>query len=164
LVVADNKAYDYERYEYLEQYPQQQEKQLPKKNLKKKPTYGVQILNIGFIFALSIFIISRYALIAEIHFENKQLDKKISQAQTENRDLNVQLMKSINLENLEKLAVKRLGMQYPDMMNQMIYVQVEKPAAVLTANSSYHGVEDVQENKYLASVKSFIGSLVKILD
>jgi hypothetical protein len=46
----------------------------------------------------------------------------------------------------------------------MIYVQVEKPAAVLTANSSYHGVEDVQENKYLASVKSFIGSLVKILD
>jgi cell division protein FtsL len=110
LVVADNKAYDYERYEYLEQYPQQQEKQLPKKNLKKKPTYGVQILNIGFIFALSIFIISRYALIAEIHFENKQLDKKISQAQTENRDLNVQLMKSINLENLEKLAVKRLGM------------------------------------------------------
>lgn len=164
MVVADNKAYDYERYEYLEQYPQQQEKPLPKKNLKKKPKYGVQILNIAFIFALSIFVISRYALIAEINFENKQLDKQISQAQTENRDLNVQLMKSINLENLEKLAVERLHMQYPDIMNQITYVQVQKPAAVLAANSSYHGVEDVQENKYLVSVKSFIGNVLKILD
>ena len=164
MVVADNKAYDYERYEYLEQDSQQQKKQLPKKNLKKKPKYGAQILNIAFIFALSVFIISRYAAIAEINFENKQLDKQISQAQTESRDLNVQLMKSVNLESLEKIAIGKLHMQYPDPMNSIIYIHAEKPAAALAANSSYHGVEDVQENKYLASVKSLVGNVLKILE
>lgn len=164
MVVADNKAYDYERYEYLEQYPQQQQKPLPKKNLKKKPKYGAQILNIAFVFALSIFIISRYAAIAEINFENKQLDKQVSQAQTENRDLNVQLMKSVNLGTLEEIAINKLHMQYPDIMNQIIYIHAEKPVAVLAATGSYHGLEDVRENKYLASVKTMIGNVLKILE
>jgi len=163
LVVADNRAYDYSRHEYLEQ-PKQQEKKLPKKSYKKKPKHKVHIMNILFVFAVSIFLISRYAYIAEINFNNKQLDKQIKQVQTENTDLNVQLMKSVNLENLEKVAVEKLHMQYPDVLNQIVYVQVQQVEESVAAGSDYHGVEDTQENKYLASVRNTIGNLLKILD
>lgn len=163
MVVADNRAYDYSRHEYLEEL-QNEEKKLPKKSLKKKPKQRVNIMNIIFVFAVSIFLISRYAYIAEINFSNKQMDKQIKLVQTENTDLNVQLMKSVNLENLEKVAVEKLGMQYPDTMNQIIYVQVQQIEAEVAVNSDYHGVSDIQENKYLASVKGAIGSVLKVLD
>ncbi|MDF2873290.1 MAG: cell division protein FtsL [Anaerocolumna sp.] len=163
MVVADNRAYDYNRHEYLEEL-QHEEKKLPKKSLKKKPKQRVNIMNIIFVFAVSIFLISRYAYIAEINFSNKQMDKQIKLAQTENTDLNVQLMKSVNLENLEKVAVDKLGMQYPDTMNQIIYVQVQQIEAEVAVSSDYHGVSDIQENKYLASVKGAIGSVLKVLD
>lgn len=164
MVVADNRAYDYSSHEYLEQWSQQEEKKLPKKNLKKKPKHRVHIFNIIFVFAVSIFLISRYAYIAEINFNNKQLDKQIKQVQTENTDLNVQLMKSVNLENLEKVAVEKLQMQYPDVMNQIVYVQVQQIEADVAANNDYHDAADIQENKYLASVKSVIGDVLKVLD
>lgn len=163
MIVADNRAYDYSRHEYTEQLPKQ-EKPLPKKNPKRKPKHRVHILNIAFVFAVSIFIIARYAYIAEINFDNKQMDKSIKKAQTENTDLNVQLMKSVNLENLEKVAIEKLHMQYPDVMNQIVYVQVQEPAAVAAVNSDYHELQDVQENKYLANLKAVIGNLLKILD
>lgn len=163
MVVADNRAYDYSRHEYLEQ-PKQQEKQLPKKNRKKKSKHRVHIMNIAFVFAVSIFLISRYAYIAEINFNNKQLDKQIKQAQTENTDLNVQYMKSVNLENLEKIAIDKLGMQYADVLNQIVYVQVPEIEANVAAANDYYEVGDTQENKYLASVKNVIGGVLKILD
>jgi hypothetical protein len=109
-------------------------------------------------------LISRYAYIAEINFSNKQMDKEIKKVQVENTDLNVQLMKSVNLDNLEKVAVDKLGMQYPDPMNQVIYVQVQQTEAEVAANSDYHEASDIQENKYLASVKGAIGSVLKVLD
>ncbi|MDF2533450.1 MAG: hypothetical protein K0Q65_3031, partial [Clostridia bacterium] len=98
------------------------------------------------------------------NFNNKQLDKQIKQIQTENTDLNVQLMKSVNLENLEKVAVEKLHMQYPDIMNQIVYVQVQQIEAEVAVNSDYHDVADIQENKYLASVKGVIGNVLKVLD
>lgn len=162
MVVADNRAYDYNSYEYLEQ--SKQDKKLPKKNRRKKPKNRVNILNIAFVFGLCIFIISRYAYIAEINFDNKELDKSIKQAQTENTDLNVQLMKSVNLENLEQVAIGKLNMQYPDVMNQIVYVQVQETNTDVAANSDYHGVEDVEENKYLVSTKQAISNVLKILD
>jgi cell division protein FtsL len=163
LIVADNRAYDYRRHEYLEQ-PKHEEKKLPKKSLKKKPKHKVNIMNIIFVFAVSIFLISRYAYIAEINYSNKQMDKEIKLAKTENTDLNVKLMKSVNLENLEKVAVEKLNMQYPDIMNQIIYVQVQQIEDEIAVDSDYHVVADIQENKYIASVKGVIGNVLKVLD
>lgn len=164
MVVADNRAYDYSRHDYLEQMPKHEEKKLPKKNVKKKSKHRINIMNIIFVFALSIFLISRYAYIAEINFSNKQMDKEIKILQTENTDLNVQFMKSVNLENLEKVAVEKLNMQYPDIMNQIIYVQVQQIDAEVAVNKDYIGVADIKENKYLASVKGVIGNVLKVLD
>jgi cell division protein FtsL len=163
LIVADNRAYDYRRHEYLEQQSHE-EKKLPKKSLKKKPKHKVNIMNIIFVFAVSIFLISRYAYIAEINYSNKQMDKEIKLAKTENTDLNVKLMKSVNLENLEKVAVEKLNMQYPDIMNQIIYVQVQQIEDEIAVDSDYHVVADIQENKYIASVKGVIGNVLKVLD
>jgi cell division protein FtsL len=163
LIVADNRAYDYRRHEYLEQQSHE-EKKLPKKSLKKKPKHKVNIMNIIFVFAVSIFLISRYAYIAEINYNNKQMDKEIKLAKTENTDLNVKLMKSVNLENLEKVAVEKLYMQYPDIMNQIIYVQVQQIEDEIAVDSDYHVVADIQENKYIASVKGVIGNVLKVLD
>lgn len=162
MVVADNRAYDYSRHEYIEQL--KQDKQLPKKNLKKKPKHRINILNIVFVFGICIFIISRYAYIAEINFDSKKLDNNIKQLQTENTDLNVQLMKTVNLENLETVAIGKLNMQYPDILNQIVYVQVQENNNSIAASSDYHEVEDVEENKYLVSVKQVLSNILKILE
>jgi hypothetical protein len=73
-------------------------------------------------------------------------------------------MKTINLDNLEKVAIEKYGMQYPDILNQIVYVQVQQIESDVADNSDYHSASDTEENKYLASAKNVIGNILKILD
>ncbi|HWR60497.1 MAG TPA: hypothetical protein VN580_02735, partial [Clostridia bacterium] len=123
------------------------------------------LISILFVFGMSIFIISRYAYMAEINFNITNLEKEYKKVVKENTDLNVQLMKSINLEALESAAVKDLSMQYPDVQNQIVYVDVtEETQGSDTASSDFFKASDVQENKYIAYTKAAINNILNVLD
>lgn len=165
MLRANNNAYDYSFYEQQELQPavETNTKPLPKVNKKQKPkTHFISIL---FVFGMSILIISRYAYMAEINFNITNLEKEYKKAVKENTDLNVQLMKTINLEALESAALQSLNMQYPDVRNQIVYVNVAEEAKTAdSADSDFYNASDVQENKYIAYTKAAINNILNVLD
>lgn len=166
MVVADNSAYEYDVSQYLEQEvvvkPNLDNR--PKTKKKTKPKAKAHITSIIFVFSIAVLLLARYAFIAEINFDINKLQKDYKNALKENSDLNVQLMRSVNLENLEKLAIEKLRMQYPDS-SQFAYVNVN-----LASNDGegkqkdFYSINEVQENKYIAVVKDVLGKAVKLLD
>lgn len=165
MLRADNRAYDYSRYEQLELQQISEPSSEPLKKVKKKAKPKTHLMSILFVFGLSIFIISRYAYMAEINFNITNLEKEYKNVLKENTDLNVQLMKSVNLEALEKAALLELGMQYPDVQNQIAYVAVGNAVqASDNADNDYYNISDVQENKYIAYTKAVINNILNVLD
>ncbi|HNR04509.1 MAG TPA: FtsL-like putative cell division protein [Bacillota bacterium] len=165
MLRADNTAYDYSRYEQLEMEQVREIAASPRKKVHKKEKHKTHLMSILFVFGLSIFIISRYAYMAEINYNIKNLEKEYSALVKENTDLNVQLMKSISLETLEKKAIEELGMQYPDIQNQIAYVNVEIPAQPAGNEArDFYNIDDLQENKYIAYTKAVINNILKVLD
>ena len=74
-------------------------------------------------------------------------------------------MKSISLETLEKKAIEELGMQYPDIQNQIAYVNVEIPAQPAGNEArDFYNIDDLQENKYIAYTKAVINNILNVLD
>jgi cell division protein FtsL len=165
MLRADNTAYDYSRYEQLEMEQVREIAASPRKKVHKKEKHKTHVMSILFVFGLSIFIISRYAYMAEINYNIKNLEKEYSALVKENTDLNVQLMKSISLETLEKKAVEELGMQYPDIQNQIAYVNVEMPAQPADNEAhDFYNIDDLQENRYIAYTKAVINNILNVLD
>jgi len=167
MITADNRAYDYSRYESYEEYQTNEPNQKTSKKVKTqaKPKPKTHLMSILFVFGLSIFIISRYAYIAEVNFNINTLEKEYKKALKENTDLNVQLMKTVNLEALEKAAVEKLGMQYPDVQSQIVYVSVDMPKPVSSeAHDGFYDIKKVQENKYIAYTKAMINNILSVLD
>jgi len=165
MLRADNRAYDYSRYEEQELQQITEPSAKPQKKAKKKAKPKTHFMSILFVFGLSIFIISRYAYMAEVNFNITNLEKEYKRVVKENTDLNVQLMKSVNLETLEKAALNDLGMQYPDVQNQIAYVNVIKAAqADDNENNDFYNIRDVQENKYIAYTKAVINNILNVLD
>ncbi len=170
MIRADNSAYDYSKYAYLEQLKQEKiHSEQPAVKPVQKPKTAVKpkmhLFSIIFIFSVSVLIISRYAFIAEINFNINSLEKDYQKAVKENTELNVQLMKSVNLETLEKVAVEELNMQYPDVQSQIVYVNIQRnQGAGEVQNSAFYSISDVQENRYIAYTKTVIGNILKVLD
>lgn len=165
MLRADNRAYDYSRYEQLELQQNTEQSTKPLKKVKKKAKPKTHLFSILFVFGLSIFIISRYAYMAEINFNITNLEKEYKKVLKENTDLNVQLMKTVNLEALEKAAIEELGMQYPDVQNQIAYVSVANTSqAADNTAADYFNISDVQENKYIAYTKAVINNILNVLD
>lgn len=170
MIRADNGAYDYSKYEYLEQLKQEEViLEQPNRKTVQKPKALVKpkmhLFSIVFIFSVSVLIISRYASIAEINFNINSLEKDYQKAMKENTELNVQLMRSVNLESLEKVAIEELNMQYPDVQNQIVYVNIQQNKGPdETQNSAFYSISDVQENRYIAYTKTVIGNILKVLD
>ncbi|MDD4503635.1 MAG: hypothetical protein PHS15_02255 [Clostridiaceae bacterium] len=165
MLRADNSAYDYSRYEQLELQPISEPIEKPLKKVRKRAKPKTHLISILFVFGLSIFIISRYAYMAEINYNITNLEKEYNMVIKENTDLNVQLMKSVSLEALEKAAVEELSMQYPDVQNQIAYINVKKLAqSAGNEDNDFYNMSDLQENKYIAYTKAVINNILNVLD
>jgi len=165
MLRADNSAYDYSRYEQLELQPISEPIEKPLKKVRKKAKPKTHLISILFVFGLSIFIISRYAYMAEINYNITNLEKEYNMVIKENTDLNVQLMKSVSLEALEKAAVEELSMQYPDVQNQIAYINVNMSAqSAGNEDNDFYNMSDLQENKYIAYTKAVINNILNVLD
>ena len=165
MLRADNRAYDYSRYEQLELEQISEPIAKPRKKTQKKAKPKTHLMSILFVFGLSIFIISRYAYMAEINYNITNLEKEYDMVVKENTDLNVQLMKAVNLDALEKTAIEELGMQYPDVQNQIAYVNVKSSVQEEdNEDNDFYNINDLQENKYIAYTKAVINNILNVLD
>jgi len=73
------------------------------------------------VFGLLSFLVMRYATIFEINYTINGLDREIRELNLQKEDLNVQLDSTIVLDNVERVAMVELGMQYPQP-EQIVYI------------------------------------------
>ena len=56
-------------------------------------------------------------------------------------------------------------MQYPDIQNQIAYVDVEMPVpSAVNEADDFYNIDDLQENKYIAYTKAVINNILNVLD
>jgi len=121
-------------YEPYEDYHQKQHQEKMKKAAdlleKKQRRYQrkrrVRFLVQSFagcllIFGLLSFLVMRYAMIFEINYDINGLEREIKELNLQKEDLRVQLDSTIVLDNVERVAVSELGMQYPQP-EQIVYI------------------------------------------
>lgn len=164
MLVADNRAYDYSRENYINDIPLFDEDKKPKVKKARKTKQRVHIMPIILVFSMSIIMISRYAYIAEINFNISNLEKEYKEILKQNDTMKVSLMSTVNLQTLEQVALDELNMQYPGP-DQIVYVSPAKPVVEKSNDEKeYFSKEDLQENKYISKAKLVINSFISLLD
>ena len=116
----------------------------PKKNKKiakdvKKSRQGQLYLVIA-IFALLVTISYRNSLINEEFNSMQNLKKELANVEKENKQLEIGIEGSLNLNNIEKIATEQLGMQKRSV-DQTIYTELPKEDYVESAT------EEIKEEK-----------------
>ena len=144
--------YRYNRYQYetsprklepeyepiKEPYAKKKTTTVKKKTAKPKQKTQLKtnvktVIYVFLIFA-SLFVISyRNSLINESFNENENLKSSLASIEKQNEQLKVNLENSLNLENIEKIAKDKLGMQKLDS-SQKVYVNLDKEDYVESAS------------------------------
>jgi len=101
---------------------QQKAEQQPKKQLKSHTKIVVQIF---VVFAILFAIGYQNSLINESFNRKTNLQNQLSATKKENEQLRVSIENNLNLNNIEKIAKERLGMQKLDE-SQKVYVNLPK--------------------------------------
>ena len=128
-----------------------QEKVQPKKHLKSQIK---MIIYIGLIFASLVVISYRNSQINESFNENEKLKSNLAAIEKDNEQLKVNLENSLNLNNIEKTAEKKLGMQKLDN-SQKVYVNLDKKDYVEPASEKV--VIDDNENWFQKILNTILG-------
>ena len=128
-----------------------QEKVQPKKHLKSQIKI---IIYIGLIFASLVVISYRNSQINESFNENEKLKSNLAAIEKDNEQLKVNLENSLNLNNIEKTAEKKLGMQKLDN-SQKVYVNLDKKDYVEPASEKV--VIDDNENWFQKILNTILG-------
>ena len=96
------------------------------------------------MFAVLLTISYRYSLINSKFTEKEELKSELSAIQKENAQIQLNIEKSTNINNIEQQAKEKLGMKKLDN-NQKIYVNLPKEDHVKSAKDS---VETTQEETW----------------
>lgn len=126
----------------------------PKKNnilsREEKKARKKQICLVIAIFALLVTISYRNSLINEEFNSIQNLKEELSNIEKENKQLEIGIEGSLNLNNVEKIASEQLGMQ-KQTVGQTIYTELPKEDYVEAAT------EEIKEEKI-----SLLGKILNI--
>ena len=89
--------------------------------VKKLASVSRTIFAALLMFAALALVVVIYANIYELKYNNYEYQKEIEQYKIEIEDLKSQLDSVVVLENIEKVAIEELNMQYP-RQEQIIYI------------------------------------------
>ena len=116
----------------------------PKKNQKnlkdEKKSKQSQLYLVIAIFALLVTISYRNSLINEEFNSMQNLKQELANVEKENKQLEIGIEGSLNLNNIEKIATEQLGMQKRSV-DQTIYTELPKEDYVEAAT------EEIKEEK-----------------
>lgn len=73
------------------------------------------------VFGMLSFLIMRYAIIFEVNYTINGLENEIAELELNKEDLSVRLDSTVVLDNVERVAMNELGMQYPQP-EQIVYI------------------------------------------
>jgi cell division protein FtsL len=88
------------------------------------------------MFSICFVILYRFSALAEMNYQMGVMTKEYDKLRDENRKLKVEIETSINLSNVEKLAMEKLGMHKPDK-SQLVPVSIPKNNYSVVLNEQY---------------------------
>lgn len=120
-------------------------------NSRKKAKY---IVNIGLVFIILLTVSYRYSLINTKFNEKEKLKSELAKIHKENAQLQINIEKGTNINNVEQQAKEKLGMKKLDN-NQKIYVSLPKEDYVESAIEEVETAED--ETWWQALIRDLFG-------
>ncbi len=117
---------------------------------KKKSKY---IVWVGIVFVILLTISYRYSLINTKFNEKENLRSELSKVQKENAQLQINIERGTNINNIEQQAKEKLGMKKLDN-NQKIYVSLPKEDYV---ESGTEKIEETEETWWQALINDLLG-------
>lgn len=117
--------YEPQKESYAKKKTTVKNKNLKKEKQKQRLMHMRAIKYISIIFIALMAISYRNSLINEKFNQNEKLKSTLAVTQKENEQLQVNIENSLNLNNIEKIAREKLGMQKLDN-SQKIYVSLPK--------------------------------------
>lgn len=161
----------YETYEdfYKKQHQEKMKKTamlLEKKKRRYRRQRRVRFLIQSFavcavVFGLLSLLVIRYAMIFEINYNVQGLEREIRVLELEKEDLRVQMDSTVVLENVEKVAINDLGMQYPKSeqivyLNQKWDYKLKSKQALQTEPTEKNTGNTPISNMYMAYIQAFL--------
>lgn len=122
-----NDAYEAYRAEQeaikrAEEFKRTQERKLMDQHAKKIGQFLKTLTLCGFIFAALAVMIVKYAALYEAQYQVNELKSEIAQTTMDIEEVKSTLDSTISLDNVERVAMSELGMQYPTP-EQIIYIK-----------------------------------------
>jgi cell division protein FtsL len=137
------------------------------KVLKKKKQQRVSgkarlkvVLTILVIFAASLLLMYRYALITELNYKVSDLEKTYTKIKNENSVLRVEIENEMSLSKVKEIAEVRLGMQSPDRY-QKVYIRV--PKSDVTKVADKYREEKKGNDNLIAILMNKVGKLTGLI-
>jgi len=114
---------------------------------KRSPLVVISsVLAVALLFSMMTFVVMRYANISETKYQLFAMKSEIKDLKAQAVELQSKIDNSVVLINVEEIAIKELGMQYPTTQ-QIVYID---------SMSSYvlddHDAEEVNEPKEIRDV------------
>lgn len=121
-----NDAYELYRVQEAARQRAENEKRLQEKKLMDKHAKRIGrtlklITFFAFVFATLAVMILRYAALYEVQYKVNDISKEIAQTKMEIEEVKSNLDSTISLDNVERVAISELGMQYPKP-EQIVYI------------------------------------------
>jgi len=111
------------------------EKKVKAKEIKSKIINRMLVgLIIIIVFFVMSYVVDGYADINEIKYNNFNLKMEVELLNVQIEELNFKAESALNLDNVEKYAINKLGMQYPKE-EQIVYLVAENNYAFNVDNS-----------------------------
>ncbi|HHW32319.1 MAG TPA: cell division protein FtsL [Clostridiaceae bacterium] len=146
------------------EYDVYEDNKVLKEKKKQKAKYKVRlriVFTIIFVFAASLLLMSRYALITELNYQVSDLDRKYNEIKNENSRLKVQIETEMSLSKVKEMAETRLGMQSPDRY-QKVYIRVPKNDVTKVAKNYME--ENDKSNKLFAFLMNIVNKMIGLID
>lgn len=119
----------YESFRYREELLRREEekrrtaeKKLIEKQAKRIGRFLKGLVLCGFVFTILAAMIFKYAALYEVQYNVNNLKSEIDQTKMDIEEINSTLDSTVSLDNVERVAMTELGMQYPQA-EQIVYIK-----------------------------------------
>lgn len=138
-------------YDLYEQNAVLKSKKTARNNAKLKKRI---IVNIFLIFGMCAVIMSRYAQISQMNYDNNNLSKEYTALKNENTRLSLEIEKAMSLQSIRDIAENKLNMHTPEK-SQIVYINVPKQDVIILAEKKEPGLV-VFAKDAVGSIKRFL--------
>lgn len=151
------RKYDYYESWQSSDYEEKLKIDEPKRVVRKKTQYGPAMVKVFgcilLVLCVMVLLIQRYAVISETKYRVFNHKVKIKELELKKEELNARLDSLYVIDNVEKIAMEQLDMQYPSA-SQMVYIGGESDYTVKEDTQMIQKVEEQEKQfSYIESLR-----------